>query len=177
MFTPKTDARVLSLTAAAVALALSASTGADAATAQQTINVSAQVNASCSLSTVALNFGVYDPLVTNATADLTAQTDISVTCTNNASTTISLSSGGQATTGAGATRQLTDGAATPHFLTYSLYSDAARGTPWGDGTLAPLLAYTGTGALQPVTIYGKVDKAQSATAGSYTDVITATITF
>jgi spore coat protein U-like protein len=176
MFTWKTDARMLSLTAAAVALAISASTGADAATTQKDIAVSARVVAACTLTTNALDFGAYDPLGTNATQDLANSADISVTCTNNAGTTISLSSGAHALGSPATTRQLADADGT-HFLAYSLYTDVAHGTAWGDGTLAPTFAYTGTGAATTLTVYGKVEKGQAATAGNYTDTVTATISF
>jgi spore coat protein U-like protein len=121
-----------------------------------------------------LGFGTYDPLGANKTQDLFTEADISVTCTKDAATTISLSSGGHA---AGGTRQLTDGAATPHFLTYSLYSDPTRTAAWGDGTLAAVLSYAGTGASDTVKVYGKIEKSQLAAPGDFTDTVTATITF
>ena len=176
MFTRKTNARMLSLTAAAVALAVSVSTGADAATKQGTIAVSAQVTAACTLATNTLDFGAYDPLGTNATADLTKSTDITVSCTNNAATTITLSTGAHPVGSPATGRQLADVPGT-HFLNYSLYSDAALQNQWGDGTLGATVAYTGTGGTSTLTVFGKVDKGQTATAGTYSDSVTATITF
>ena len=172
MFTRKILPRMLSLSAAAVAL--TAVSGADAGTAQSDFLVSAEVTATCSISAVPLTFGAYDPLVTNVSNDLVGQTNLTVTCTNLANTSIALSSGGHVTTGAGATRQLSDGT---HFLTYSLYSDNTRTTAWGDGTLAPVRIYQGIGAVDTVTVFGKVESNQKAAAGSYSDTVTATITF
>jgi spore coat protein U-like protein len=174
MFTRKIRAGVLSLSGAALALG-AASGGAQAETATSDFLVSAHVTASCSLNAGALDFGPYDPLVANVSNDLLAQSSISVTCTNLAPATIALSSGGSPTTGTGATRRLTDGAA--HFLTYSLYTDTTRTAAWGDGTLAPTLVYTGTGAQDTLTVFGKVESNQKAAAGTYSDTVTATITF
>lgn len=162
--------RPLRLIAAAVALG--AAVPAMAATTTGTLNVSGTVVASCTLTTTAVNFGVNipSPLVGNIDATGT----ITATCSNTIPYTIALNAG----TGVGAsvaTRRLTSGANT---LNYALYRDLARTQLWGDGSLGTgMLAGTGTGAAQAITVYGRIPTGQAPALGAYADSVTVTITF
>jgi spore coat protein U-like protein len=61
---------------------------------------------------------------------------------------------------------------------YQLYLDAAHGSAWGDGTSGTATATgTGTGAQQVFTVYGQVPAQTTPAPGSYSDTITATISF
>ncbi|OYR19401.1 spore Coat Protein U domain protein [Brucella thiophenivorans] len=62
-------------------------------------------------------------------------------------------------------------------ITYSLYRNAARDTVWGDTTGTNTLAGTGTGAAQQLTVYGRVPPQNTPAPGTYTDTVTATITY
>jgi spore coat protein U-like protein len=60
------------------------------------------------------------------------------------------------------------------FVSYELYQDAARSVRWGEGPES--YAQTGTGAAQPLTIYGRVLAGQTTpAAGDYLDTVRMTI--
>lgn len=110
------------------------------------------------------------------TSDLMAQTTINVGCTKGTIATVALSDGGNFAAG---TRRMTNGA---DFVAYDLYTDNTYVTVWngtntrqvtGDGVIAgasPALN-------QPLVVYGKVPAQNTGGAGSYSDSITATVTF
>jgi spore coat protein U-like protein len=176
MFQQKFSARTL-MTAVAAALAIGAVSSTDAATATQNLSLTASVTANCTISTAVVAFGAYDPVVTNATTALNGTGTVSVTCTNGASTTVTLGQGSNAATGstdAIPARRLNDGGT--NFLTYSLYSDTGRTVVWGN-TVGTSVAHTGTGLLTALTVYGAVTAGQNVPAGSYSDTVLATITF
>lgn len=142
-----------------------------AATTSTTFNVTANVVATCSVTATDLAFGNYDAASGTPTD---ASSTVNVTCTNNHGYTVALDAG----TGSGATvavRRMTNGANT---LDYSMYTDAGRTTVWGDGTLSTSTqAGTGNGAAQALTVYGRIPVGQYVTAGAYSDVVTATVTY
>lgn len=63
-------------------------------------------------------------------------------------------------------------------MNYQLYTDAGHTHAWGDGTGSTTVA-TGTGTGNPVAIqvYGLVPAQSTPMPGSYSDTITATISF
>jgi spore coat protein U domain-containing protein, fimbrial subunit CupE1/2/3/6 len=176
MFTPRFSARTLTL-AGAIAIAIGSAPGTHAATQTSNLSVTASVTANCTISTTPVAFGAYDPVTANATTGLNGTGTVSVNCTNGASTTVTLGQG--ANPGAGSTdavpaRRLNDGAT--DYLTYTLYSDTGRTTAWGN-TAGTGLAFTGTGAVQALTVYGTVAAGQNVPAGNYSDTVVATVTF
>jgi spore coat protein U-like protein len=153
----------LGMTAAALA-----PTAVIAATTTTTFAVSATVASTCTVSATALAFGTYSGTVIDQTSSL------SVTCSTGATYNIGLSAG----TTAGATtaaRLLSDGASGT--LGYALFRDAGRTLNWGNTVNTDTLAGTGTGAAQAVSVYGRIAGGQTATAGTYTDTITVTVTY
>jgi spore coat protein U-like protein len=172
----KFDARTL-LAAGAAALAIGAASSTDAATATANLSVTASVTANCTITTAPVAFGAYDPVVANATTALNGTGTVSVTCTSGDSTTVTLGQGANAgggSTDAAPVRRLNDGAT--DYLSYSLYQDAGRSTVWGN-TAGTGVAYTGTGTVTVLTVYGAVAAGQNVPAGSYSDTVIATITF
>jgi len=143
--------------------------------AQQTanLNVTASVSAVCTISTVTVAFGAYDPVVTNAAADLNGTGTLTVACTKGASATIDLGVGNNLS---GGSRRMGSGA---DFLNYALYKDAARTQVWGTAmTGGSTLTYNSASkASTNLTVYGKVPQAQDVTVGSYSDVVVATINY
>ncbi len=123
-----------------------------------------------------VSFGMYSP---GGAADTPSNGTVTVSCTVTlASTvpsfTIGLSAG---TNGTFAQRKMAFGTAR---LNYNLYTTAARGTIWGDGTTPGMTqAYTTSSgiALTTFTAYGTLTARQLATPGLYTDGITVTVTF
>ena len=106
--------------------------------------------------------------------------DVAVTCTalvaiGTGSYTIGLSTG----SGTYVNRTLISGT---NSLTYNLFSDPTRLIVWGDGTAGTqtvpdsyLILLTPT--TRHYTVYGRIPPGQSQPAGTYTDTVTATITY
>ena len=154
------------------AAALGLATAATAATASSSLNVSATVTANCTVSTSPVAFGTVDPI---AGTDVDGAGGITVTCTNG--TGWSAAAGVGAGTGATlASRKMASGS---DLLSYSLFTNSARTSVWGDGTgSTAAISDTGTGSAQIVAIYGRVGSGQtSAPAGSYADTVAVTVTY
>lgn len=144
---------------------------ASAATTTTNLAVSANVMATCGVSTTGLAFGTYDPtsgLALNQTATITT------TCTNGTPYNIGLDAG----TGTGATtaiRIMTD--TTADQLPYGLFQDVGHTTNWGNTIGTDTVAGTGTGAAQATTVYGQIAAATPANTGSYTDTVLLTVSY
>lgn len=174
----KISRRVMQL-AVASALALGSSgfgVNSYAGTATSNLSVTATVSANCTISTAAVAFGAYDPIVAHATAALTGTGTVTVTCTNGSTGTITLGQGANANTGSTDAAPLRQMASGVNRLAYSLYSDTARTVVFGN-TAGTGVARTGTGAADAVTVYGSVAAGQNKPAGSYADTVVATVTF
>jgi len=134
-----------------------------------TFQVTATVQSVCTITANDLAFGSYDP--TGGNMDATSTLDVE--CTNGTSYTIGLNGGG---TGVVTARAMAGpGGAT---LNYSLFRDSGHSLNWADvGTPSGVLAGTGNGAIQNLTVYGRVTGGQFSTSGAYSDLVTATIDF
>ena len=137
-------------------------------TATATFTVSASVTATCLISATTLNFGTYAFV-----ADPVSST-ISVTCTNATTYNVGLSAG-TATGATVTTRKMTGPGGA--LLGYGLFSDSGHATNWGNTVGTDTVAGTGNGVAQSLTVYGQIPAGQYVTAGSYSDTITATITY
>jgi spore coat protein U-like protein len=147
---------------------------AQAATATTTFNVRITITAACDISTTAptdVNFGTQPSTATN----VDNQGALNVNCTPSAPYTIALDNGQNGTDAN--TRKMSSGTA---LVPYQLYRNATRTAAdiWGSttGTGGNVYAASGTGTVQTVPVYGRVPNTNFA-AGSYADVITATITY
>ncbi len=152
--------------------ALAASASVHAGTVTGTFTVQATIASACLVTANTLNFGPYSP--TSATA-LTGSTTINVNCTSGSPFTAALNvgSGGGAFTG----RTLLSGSNT---LTFNLYRDAAFSQVWGDGTGSTFtVAGTGSGLLtaNTINVYGQVPISQDKPVGTYSSLITVTISY
>ena len=145
-----------------------------AASASANLAASSSVANNCTISTAALAFGAYDPVVANASANLDASGTVTIACTKGATTTLELDLGSNAS---GSTRRLSDGAGTPSYLTYEIYSNAGRTTVWGTGADAVTPAAAPSKAARNFTAYGRVPSNQDVPAGAYTDTVVATVNF
>lgn len=148
------------------------------AQAEQTANleVSATVAANCTITTEALDFGSYDPIVTNKSTPLSGSGSVKVTCTNGSPVTITLGQGSNADSGstdAAPARRMTNGTA---FLSYALFSDSGLATVWGN-TEGTGVDDEGTGVEETLTVYGEVAANQNVPTGNYADTVLATVTF
>jgi spore coat protein U-like protein len=144
-----------------------------AASATASLAVGATVGSNCTITTNALAFGAYDPVVTNAVASLDGTGQLVVACTKGTTPTIGLGVGGNAS---GSTRRMKDSGG--NFLTYELYQDSGASVVWstsGAGLLSPVAAPSKTA--RSFTVYGRVAGNQDVPAGSYSDAVVATVNF
>jgi spore coat protein U-like protein len=98
---------------------------------------------------------------------------LTVDCSSGSAYNMGLNAG--TATGATVTsRQMTNGAAK---INYSLYSNAARTTNWGNTVGTGTVSSTGTSASQSYTVYGSVSAQTTPAPGNYTDTIIVTVTY
>ena len=144
----------------------------------------ARAGAECSITSVALAFGVYDPAAPSP--DDTATT-VTVTCVyvppsgSRVGYTITLSNGMYGT--GAATRQMASGSSR---LAYNVFSDASRTRVWGTGSAGTVVA-TGSMTVGPGvgngtrtathTVYGRVPALQDAVPGTYLDSLVLTLVY
>jgi spore coat protein U-like protein len=153
-------------------LALGMAAPALAQTATGNLGVSATVAKNCSITTTAVAFGSYDPIVANASTPLDGTGTVVVTCTKGAGTRIDLDLGSNA---AGSVRRMLGGT---DLLTYELYTDSGHGTVWGAGAGAgQTIAAAPNKNPRTFTVYGRVPAGQDVGAASYADTVVATINF
>jgi spore coat protein U-like protein len=132
-------------------------------------SASATVVTSCNVSATTLNFGSAGVLAGNVDATNT----VTATCTSATSYNIGLDAG----TGSGATvttRKMTSGANT---INYSLYTDSARSTVWGNTVGTNTVSGTGSGLGQNFTVFGRVPSQTTPAPGTYSDTVVVTITY
>jgi spore coat protein U-like protein len=159
---------------------VAASAAAFAGTANGTFVVSATVQAVCQMSATAINFGTYIP--GNGTT-LKVNSTISIQCTSGTpAPTLALNAG--ASGGTMANRLMVGPAGAK--LQYNLYTTSSYGTVFGDGTggSSTVPVTIGTASFTTpvhVTVFGEfLDSAANrlaAGAGTYTDTVTATLTY
>ena len=139
---------------------------AQAATTTDTFQAKITIYDDCQISSPSdLDFGTQG-LLTSA-VDATAT--FVVRCTQNASYTISLNDGSNASSGQS---RMTDGSG--HYVNYELYQDSSRSTLWDTSNT---VSSTGTGSDQTFTIYGRVPAQSTPPAGDYSDTVTITVTY
>jgi len=124
---------------------------------------------SCTVTATDMNFGSLTLLTANSDATST----VSVTCTSGASYNVGLNGGLSGATNP-TLRKMTLGV---NEITYGLYQNAARSTPWGDTIGTNTVVGTGTGSAQTLTVYGRIPPQTTPIAGSYSDTIIVTVTY
>jgi spore coat protein U-like protein len=128
-----------------------------------------QVNSlgDCELTTTPMDFGTLQTLnvAVNATNTLTLK------CTRGVSYSIGLNNGISGATNPAARRMKAVG--TTDSVTYGLYTNAARTSPWG----ATGVSSTGNGNTQAFTSYGQVPAQTTPGVANYSDTVTVTVTY
>jgi spore coat protein U-like protein len=157
-------------------LAVSSDSLVVAATATGNLPVSVVVGNNCTISTTAVAFPNYDPIVTHATAaDDSTSGALIVTCTKGTVANIGLGLGANFT---GTQRRMEDASALTNYLNYELYSNVGRTTVWGNAAGS---WYTAAAApdKNPRTfqVYGRILGGQDVPAGTYNDTVVATVNF
>ena len=153
--------------------AVGADSSVVAGSATANLQISAAVNANCTITTAAVAFPAYDPVVANASTNDDGTVTVTIACTKGTVATIGLGLGTNALVNQ---RRMKD--ATTDYLNYALYLDAGRTTIWGTASpnlLTPAAAPDKTP--RPFTVYGRIPSAQDVPAGAYTDTVVATVNF
>jgi spore coat protein U-like protein len=143
--------------------------------------VNASVNSNCTISTAAVAFGVYDPVVTNAASALTGSGSITIACTKGSVPTLKLDLGA---TPSGSVRQMASGA---ERLPYELYQPPSNVAGTACGALTQVWGTTGSGILTTVAapssaartyeVCGSIPGGANVAVGAYADTVIATVTY
>ncbi|MCD2519128.1 spore coat U domain-containing protein [Massilia sp. G4R7] len=122
----------------------------------------------CYINANPLTFGATNVL----SAAVRARTTINVQCTAGSPYQVTLNAGAN---GAGGVRRMKN-PVTGEMVRYTL-SATLDGGNWGDGTVGQPLGGTGTGAVQALGVFSRVDPQTTPTPGDYKDTVTATVSF
>lgn len=166
---------IWSLSAAALCLAVP---DAHAQSANSNFTVSAAVVKNCSITTVPMNFGNYDPVSVNATTALTTTGSVEIACTRGTLARIELSPGANTANATAPSTRAMAGAG-PEYLSYELYRDSGYTNVWGTGNPGNSLVPPAAPDRSPrtFTIYGRVPAGQDRSVGNYSDTVVATVNF
>ncbi|KWF29503.1 spore coat protein U [Burkholderia cenocepacia] len=143
-------------------------------TATATFTVTLTLQPNCTIAANPLNFGTNGVLATA----INQQTTLNVTCTNTTPYNVGLDAGSVA--GSSVASRLMAGTSTGNTTTtvgFQLYQDAGRTTIWGNTQGTNTVAGTGTGAAQPITVYGQVPAQATPKPDTYQTTVTATVYF
>jgi len=148
---------------------------AQAASVSTTLQVSATMVGSCTISATPMNFPAYD-----GSADVTTTSTITSNCTSGQAYMIHLDAG---THYSAASRHVADVNTGTNFIAYQLYQGVSA-IPWGDAGNTGVatnswasLSLMGTGLDQTSTVSGTLFGGASGPPGSYSDVINITVTY
>lgn len=157
-----------------IALALLAAEPALADAPTASFQVSATVMSTCTIAVDSLGFGAYDPL---AGGQVDGSATVSVACTKGAAAAITLSQGANATQGSTDAQPLRRMSSGDAYLSYGLYTDPGRTTAWGNTPSTGKAYVASSSAPNQLTVYGRIAAHQDVAAGTFNDVIVATIAF
>jgi len=174
--------RTTAVLCVAIGTALMSSAPAYAAgTANSNLAVNASVASNCTISTAAVAFGAYDPIVTNAATALTGNGSITIACTKASVPTLKLDLGANP---AGAVRQMANGA---ERLPYELYQPPTNVAGVACGALTTVWGTAGANILTTVAapskaartynVCGSIPGGADVAVGAYADTVIATVTF
>lgn len=136
-----------------------------------TFNVQITIEAECLINSASdLNFG--SPGLLDSNVDATSE--ITVRCTPGTPYQVGLNQG-QGDGATVATRLMTGPDA--ETIEYSVYQDSGRSILWGNTEDSDTAPGTGTGSPFTHTVYGRVPSQTTPPAGTYSDIITVTVTY
>ncbi|QSX74165.1 spore coat protein U domain-containing protein [Lysobacter arenosi] len=141
-----------------------------------TFDVNVSVLGTCTFTADPLmNFGIVNGAVTTA---INVTRALHVRCNNMMAYSIALSAGNVPGSSVSDRRMARSGAP-PGAPTakFQLYLDPTRLQVWGDGNGGAVYTDKGTGATQDIPVYGQVPPTQNLQSGTYTSVVTATVTY
>jgi len=158
---------------------------AHAGNAGTSLSVTASVSANCTISTSAVAFGSYDPVVANASTALNGTGSVTIACTKGSAPNITLDLGANA---AASQRNMKLQPGGPDLLAYQLYQPPST-TPstactfpgsqiWGtSGAQIFTPTSPASKASRTYNVCGTVSAGQDVAVGSYQDTVTATVNF
>lgn len=164
--------RLLLISLGAVLITVLPLSRAAAVITTSTMQVTANVQATCTVASTDMAFGAYTG---GQATNLDATSTITATCPPGQGYTLGLNAG----LGSGATTStrmmtLSSGTAT---LNYGLFTDSTRATNWDDIGGTNTVADIGDGTGQAHTVYGRVPALQNVQTGTYQDTITVTMDY
>jgi spore coat protein U-like protein len=136
------------------------------------IQVSATVAGTCTLSTTPMQFGSY-----NSSNEATAVSTILVTCTNGLEPEVHLDQGQNPLSGStleAPQRSMVSDALPAGTLAYGIYQDQNNNV-WGSGGTSQ--SFLANGTATGLTAYGKIPAGQTAPVGNYSDTVAVTVTY
>jgi spore coat protein U-like protein len=136
------------------------------------IQVSATVAGTCTLSTTPMQFGSY-----NSSNEATAVSTILVTCTNGLAPQVHLDQGQNPLSGStleAPQRSMVSSTLPAGTLAYGIYQDQ-NNTVWGGGATSQ--SFLADGGPKGLTAYGKIPAGQTAPVGDYSDTVDVTVTY
>jgi spore coat protein U-like protein len=163
----------------AMGAALMTSLPAHAGSTPTNLGVSANVAANCTITSVPVAFGAYDPIVANAAAALAGSGSVTIACTKSSVPTIGLGLGVNAV---GAVRNMISAG---NLLPYELYqpptnvAGAACGaltTVWNSVAVLTTVAAPSKAA-RTYNVCGSIAAGVDAATGVYADTVVATVNF
>ena len=144
-----------------------------AATASDNMAVSTTVAMSCTITANALTFSAYDP---TSASDSDATANIQSSCTSGGSVVITMGQGGNAEASSTDIVPVRRMSGSGGNLGYAVYTDTDRMAVWGN-TAATGNAYTASGGLDTIVVYGRIPGSQAVGAGSFSDSVAVTLTY
>ncbi len=144
-----------------------------ALTASGNLAASLQVAATCQISDGSLDFGSYEPIATNSVAALDGVGGFSLACTRGATAKIALGNGLYNAHASGTSRAMS---AAGYYLSYELYTDAARSVIWNDANRVNYASLS-KNTIKQIAVYGRIPGGQNVPAQSYSDSVTITVSF
>jgi spore coat protein U-like protein len=147
--------------------------------------VTASVAANCTISTTAVAFGAYDPVVTNASTALNGNGTVTIACTKGSAPNVTMDLGANPS---GSQRKMLITGGGVDTLNYELYHPSTTTTPstcsfpgssvWGTAGAAIFTPAAPTSkTARAFAVCGTVASGQDVSVGSYQDTIVATVNF
>ena len=159
------------IVAVAVFAAICTAREAAAVTSATTLIVGATVLSGCTVSTLPLQFGNYNPVAGTA---LDLSTTVTAFCTTGTPFNIGFDQGGGASASV-ASRKMTG--SNSDVMNYTLYREAGRTTVWGNTVGTDTVAATASVVPTVLTVYGRIFANQNVPFGLYADIVNVTLTY
>lgn len=137
-----------------------------------TFDVTLKIIANCTIAAANLDFGQSQGVLATA---VNVNTTVSVICTNTTPYNVGLTAG-TGTGSTGTTRYLSGTGGNLGTVQFNLYQTAGA-TLWGDTQGTNTVGGTGSGASQPITVYGNIPQQATPAPDTYKSTITATVYF